>query len=151
MQLWKAGQTRAIGVSNYNQSQLEEIIDAGLPLPSVNQVPFHLYHSAVQLPLLAFCKAHDILLNGYSPFGVPDRHTFAPPMAQTPLLDPVLLKIVAAHKRSAAEVTLAWQLQLGLVVNPRSQNAAHMVENLSFFDIVLSADEVAQLNSRPQA
>jgi hypothetical protein len=38
--LFNAGQARAIGVSNYNATHIQEIIDAGLPLPSVNQIPY---------------------------------------------------------------------------------------------------------------
>ena len=150
VQIWKSGGARAIGVSNYNESHLQEIIDAGLPLPSVNQCPFNLYHSTAQLPLLAFCKSHGILFNGYSPFGVPDRRTYNPPLSPSMLTDPVLLGIAAAHSRAPSEITLAWQWALGIVVNPRSQNAAHMLLNQAFFDIVLSPVEIAALSSRPQ-
>ena len=37
--IWKSGGARAIGVSNYNAAELQEIKDAGMPLPSVNQIP----------------------------------------------------------------------------------------------------------------
>ncbi len=148
--VWKAGGARAIGVSNFNVTHLQEIAAAGLPLPSVNQCPFYLYHAAAQADLMAYCAANGILFNGYSPFGVVDRRTFPPPMSPTVLEDPVAVAIAAAHGRSVAEVLLAWQAGLGMVVNPRSQNAAHMLENLAFADIQLTAAEVAQLNSRPQ-
>ena len=93
----------------------------------------------------------------------PFRHTcfitplFFLPLILYPLLSPsthaqdaTLLSIAAAHNRSAAEVTLAWQVQLGVAVNPRSQNAAHMLQNLNFFDITLSGDELTALGNRPQ-
>ena len=51
--------------SNYNSTHLQEIIDAGLPLPAVNQIPFHLFHSSVQAETIAFCVAHGVLVNGY--------------------------------------------------------------------------------------
>ena len=69
--LWHAGKTLAIGVANYGISDLQEIIDAGMPLPTVNQIPFHLYNAAAQLPLVAWCKAHDIVVLSYSPLGIP--------------------------------------------------------------------------------
>ena len=68
VQLFNAGKAKAIGVANYNTSHLQEIIDAGMPLPAVNQVPFHLYNAPAQMDLLAFCKAHNIVLLSYSPF-----------------------------------------------------------------------------------
>ena len=109
---------------------------------------------------MAWCAAHSVLVNGYSPFGVPDRYTYAPPAAQTPLEDPVATAIAAAHAVSVAEVELAWQgVALKLVVNPRSMNAAHMLENLGrslagtppWWTLALTPAEVAQLSSRPQA
>jgi diketogulonate reductase-like aldo/keto reductase len=149
--IWKSGGARAIGVSNFNTTHLQEIIDAGLPLPAVNQIPFYLYFAAAQMDTISFCQKNKIVVNGYSPFGVPDRKTFAPPMANSTLADPVVVQIAAAHQRSPAEIMLAWQAQLGLVVNPRSQNAAHMLQNLNFYSgITLSQQEMQQLSSRPQ-
>jgi diketogulonate reductase-like aldo/keto reductase len=150
VQVWKAGKARAIGVSNYNETHIEEILAAGLPLPAVNQIPFSLYHSAVQLPLIQYLTSRAIVVNGYSPFGVPDRRTYPSPMAPTELQDPVAVQIAQAHGRTVAEILLAWQWQQGIVVNPRSQNAAHMLENLGFADITLTAAEMQQLNGRPQ-
>lgn len=71
----------SIGVSNYDASQLQEIVDAGLPLPSVNQIPYHLYNAVGQQDTLAWCKKHNVVVLAYSPFGVPDWHTYpVPPM-----------------------------------------------------------------------
>lgn len=151
--LWHAGKSLAIGVANYGISDLQEIIDAGLPLPAVNQIPFHLYNAAAQLPLVAWCKSHDIVVLSYSPLGIPDWHSYPTPAlpASTPLHDPVLLAITASHApATAAQVTLAWLWALGLPCNPRTMSPAHMVENLAAISAVtLSAAEVQQLSSRP--
>lgn len=114
VELFRRGTARAIGVSNYNASHLQEIIDAGLPLPAVNQLPLHIYNAAAQRPLLDFCRAHGILVVAYSPLGVPDWHAFpVPPLpARTPLADPVVLAVTAAHApASPAQVALAWLRQ----------------------------------------
>jgi diketogulonate reductase-like aldo/keto reductase len=154
--IWKSGGARAIGVSNYNASHLQEIKDAGLPLPAVNQIPYNIYSSSKQDETVAWCAAHNVLVNGYSPFGVPDHRTFFPPQSRTVFEDPVVVAIAAAHATSPAEVILAWHYQLGVVFNPRSMNAAHILENLGatatpWWTINLSAAEMAQLSSRPQA
>ena len=65
VQIWRAGGARAIGVSNYNVTHLEEIEAAGLPLPAANQIPFSIYHSAMQAATIAHCAAKGILVNGY--------------------------------------------------------------------------------------
>ena len=72
VEIFNNGTAKSIGVANYNTSHLQEIIDAGMPLPSVNQVPYHLYNAAAQAELLAFCTAHKIVVLSYSPLGIPD-------------------------------------------------------------------------------
>ena len=97
-----------------------------------------------------------MLVNGYSPFGVLDHRTFTPPRALTVLADPVVLSIAAAHQTSPAIVILAWHYKLGIPFNPRSMNAAHMLENIGatptpWWELALTPDEMTALNSRPQA
>ncbi len=75
-QAYEAGQILAIGVSNYNVSHLEEIILADMPLPSVNQIPIHLYRSSSQQDTIQRYQAAGVVVNSYSPFGVPDYHNF---------------------------------------------------------------------------
>ena len=69
VELFQNGTSKAIGVANYNSTHLQEIIDAGMPLPSVNQIPIHLYTYAAQKPTIDWCKAHNITVLAYSPFG----------------------------------------------------------------------------------
>ena len=90
-----------------------------------------------------------------SPFGVIDHTKFPPPMSPTVLEDPVVKAVAAAHGVSPAVAILAWHFQQGVVFNPRSMNAAHMLENIGlsptpWWDVHLSADEMALLSSRPQ-
>ena len=66
--IWGRGGARAIGVSNYNQTHLQEIMDAGLPLPAVNQVPFNLYHSGdLRNGLFDFMREHNVSVCGGGP------------------------------------------------------------------------------------
>jgi len=152
IKIYESGQALSIGVANYNITHLQEIIEEGLILPTLNQIPFNPYHSTSQAELIQFCRDHDIVVLGYSPLGIPDWHKFPdPPMpATTPLNDPVVLQIAAAHGRSPAAVILNWEWSLGLPVNPRSMNAAHMLDNLNIYNFTLTTDEIAQLSSRPQ-
>lgn len=50
VEIWRAGGARAIGVSNYNHTHINEIVDAGLPLPALTQNPYHIYRSWSQQP-----------------------------------------------------------------------------------------------------
>jgi len=148
--IWKSGKSLAIGVANYGISDIQEIIDAGMPLPTVNQIPFHLYNAQSQMELIAFCKAYNIVVLSYSPLGIPDWHAYPSQMpAKTTLEDPVLMQVAAAHGISPAQTSLAWIWSLGLPMNPRSMNATHMQENLDAYKVTLTADEIKALSNRP--
>lgn len=160
--IFNSGGALAVGVSNYNASHLQEIIDAGLPLPAVNQCPFHLHRSSAQQSLRDFCAQHNILFNGYSPLGIPDLtvdapassslllHKFPAPMTANILDEPAVQQIAQAHQRSPAQVLLQWQYSLGIATNPRTADPAHMRENLNIFDFQLTASEIQTLGSFPQ-
>ena len=152
LRIFDAGHARAVGVSNFNQTHLQEIIDAGLRLPAYNQCPFHLYRSQTQESLIRFCRQHNITFGGYSPLGVPDWQIFpeGDGMAYTPMEDADVKQIAAAHGRTPAQVLLNWQFQLGIPTNPRSQNAEHMRENLAAFDFNLTDSDMKALGGKPQ-
>lgn len=146
LQIFESGRAKSVGVSNYEKEHIEEIIAAGMKLPSINQHHFHPYGGSAQMALVDFCQANDILFQSYSPLGVPDWHKFpGPHMSTTPLKDPVVVSIAAAHKKTPAQVILAWQWSLGIPFNPRSQNKKHMVENMEVFDIVITPEESNKL------
>jgi len=76
---WKLGLTRSVGVSNFNSTHMQDLKDAGLPLPAANQIewnpgitvkPFVPYpHAETFASLRAWCVKNGVLVNSYSPFG----------------------------------------------------------------------------------
>jgi len=146
LQIFNSGGAKAIGVSNFEIIHLQEFIDAGLSLPSVDQCHFNPYAGAAQMELVNFCKSHDIVFLGYSPLGIPDWHKYpGPHMASTPMLDPTVLSIAKAHGKSPAQVILAWEWSLGIPVNPRTMNSSHMIENLNIYNISITKEESDKL------
>ena len=149
--IWKRGLAKAIGVSNFNTSHLREIAEAGLPTPSVNQCSFsppHGPHKKGCTPgatescadLLAYCKEHGIVYNGYSPYG--GRGGVGKLLG-----DKRLSKIAQAHGTSPAQVVLRWQWQLGIPVNPEATQLQYQLENLHFFNFSLTENEMDVLNN----
>ena len=93
VELYQNGTALSIGVANYNETHIQEIIDAGMPLPAVNQVPYHLYNAQSQQGILKFCRSLNITLLSYSPLGIPDWHSYPTGSGELPsnttLSDPV--------------------------------------------------------------
>jgi diketogulonate reductase-like aldo/keto reductase len=58
--IFNAGGARSIGVSNYNVTHMNEILEAGLPLPSIIQSPFHLYRSSSQMDIMNWANKHGV-------------------------------------------------------------------------------------------
>ncbi len=143
--LFNSGKALAIGVSNFEQNHLEDIIQMSSMIPSVNQVEFQPYWH--EDDLLAYCKSKNITFNSYSPLGAPDWGPTQHGWNGTILALPVIQSIAKAHQRTAAQIIQRWQWQQGIVVNPRTLNQNHMKENLNLFDFELSDDEMKQISS----
>ena len=170
VEVWRGGRARSVGVSNFNETHLAEIEAAGMPLPAMNQVVLNPYRSASQGGLLSYMRQRGIVLDAYSPLGVPDVQVFPPgssseALAPTVLQDPVVVSIAEAHAPATpAQVVLAWLWQLGVTAVPRSQNASHMLEDLRVFgagaaaqaagpgaaNLTLTAADMTALSTRPQ-
>ena len=89
-----------------------------------------------------------VVVNSYSPLGAPDYMAEVPnKWPALPLSEPAVQAAAAATGRSAAQVVLRWQLQKGLVVNPRTLDPRHMAENLAVFDFDLSPAQMAAIDA----
>lgn len=141
--MFNSGRARAIGVSNFEQNHLQDILDLNSLVPAVNQVEFHPYWH--EDDLVAYCKGLNIQFNGYSPLGAPD--VSVPRKGWGLLNDTALLRLADALHRDISEVVLAYEYGKGMVVNPRTKNVQHMLYNLGFFDLKLSAEQVATIDA----
>jgi glycerol 2-dehydrogenase (NADP+) len=72
LEIFNKGEALGVGVANYNATHLQEIKDAGMLMPSVNQCPFNIHRSSSQQDTIDFCNKEGILFNSYSSLGIPD-------------------------------------------------------------------------------
>lgn len=132
VELRDAGQIRSIGVSNFNADHLERIIAATGVVPAVNQIEVN---PELQQPeMRATNAAHGILTQSWTPLG--KGRSFEK--------DPITAAAARTGK-SAAQVVLRWNLQLGNLVIARSVKPARQLENLDILDFELSDDEMAAI------
>lgn len=130
-ELNKAGKIRAIGVSNFEPHQLDELMTYAKIKPAVNQIETHVFfQEEVLYPDL---KKRKIQHQAWSPFAAGRNNIFS---------NPVLAEIAKKHNKSIAQVCLRWHYQRGVVAIPRSQNKAHMIENLQIFDFKLDKKDL---------
>ncbi len=132
------GRVRAIGVSNFQPSHLERVIEATGTVPAVNQIELH--PRLQQEPLRRFHAEHGIVTEAWSPLA----------QGGDLLRDDVLAAIAAKHGRTPAQVVLRWHLQLGNVVIPKSVTPSRIAENfaLSGFELdQADLDRIATLET----
>ncbi|MDE1463776.1 aldo/keto reductase [Spartinivicinus poritis] len=140
------GLCRNIGVSNFSIKKLKELINSAQVKPFANQVELHPYLQ--QNNLLTFCKRNDVHLTAYSPLGSFGRPgIIKQPNEPILLKDPVIVSIANRMNISVAQVVLAWALQRGTSVIPKSINPLRMQENLSVNEVLLDKEAILQISS----
>ncbi|UBH05334.1 aldo/keto reductase [Leucobacter sp. Psy1] len=112
----QAGKIRTIGVSNFLQQDLENIIEHGEVTPSVNQILVHAGNTPTDL--IEYCRDRGILIEAYSP------------IAHGAILDnPQVAAIAEKYGVSVPQLCIRYTLQLGTVSLPKTGNPDHMRSN----------------------
>ncbi|MRH44229.1 aldo/keto reductase [Aquibacillus halophilus] len=131
--LYDEGKVRAIGVSNFKEHHLEDLMKDAKIKPMVNQVEFH--PNFAQKSLRDFCKQHAIQLEAWSP------------LKQGELLDdPTLSEIAEKHGKSIAQIIIRWDLQSGVVTIPKSTKEHRIIANADVFDFELTKEDMAKID-----
>ena len=133
-ELYREGRVRAIGVSNFLQHHLEDLLQRAEIVPMVNQMEFHPW--LVQEPLLGYCREKGIQYEAWSPL-------MQGKIGQVPEIG----KIARKYGKTEAQVVLRWDLQKGVVTIPKSSNPERIKANAALFDFELSPEDMAQLDS----
>lgn len=135
------GLCRAIGVSNFSSRKIGDLLADATIRPVVNQVEAHPFFP--QRELIAWCGDHDIALTAYSPLGSGDRIAeFRRDDEPEPLTDPVILDIAKRRNLTAGQVLLAWAIQRGTSVIPKSSNPGRLRQNFEAASVVLEDDDM---------
>ena len=130
---YKAGKVKAIGVSNFLEDDLENIISNCEIKPMVNQVLCHIGHTPIEL--IEYCKRHDIVFESYSPMG------------HAKILDNEFINHMAEkYHVSVAQLCIKYTLQLDTISIPKAQSLPHIIENTKL-DFEISENDMNELKA----
>ncbi len=128
---YQAGKLRAIGVSNFLEEDIENLWNHAEIKPMVNQVLCHI--SNTPLDLIAYCREKGIVMEAYSPVA----HGEA-------LKNEKITEMAAKYGVSVPRLCIRYDLQLGMIVLPKTANPDHMRSNADV-DFVISDEDMETL------
>jgi len=133
-ELYKQERVRAIGVCNFLQHQLEDLMKGAEVIPMVNQMEFHPY--LVQQSLIDFCNKHHIQYQAWSPL-----------MQGKIFKLPEFKALAEKYNKNIAQIVLRYNLQKGVVTIPKSAKEERIIANANLFDFELSESDMNFLDS----
>lgn len=132
----KSGKVKTIGVSNFLEEDLENILKGYEIKPAVNQILAHI--SNTPFDLIDYCKRKNIVVEAYSPIGHGEI-----------LNNKDIIKIAEKYGVGATQICLKYDLQLGLVVLPKTANPKHMKSNADL-NFTISDEDMEFLKNLPR-
>ncbi|MCO4239344.1 aldo/keto reductase [Pseudarthrobacter raffinosi] len=142
-QLLEDGRVRAIGVSNFMPNHLTALREQTTIIPAVNQIEVHPYFTQ---PDVRKAGSHlGILTQAWSPIG--GITSYRGDAATSTFNDPIIRRVAEQHGKTAAQVMLRWQLQLGHSVIPKSVRPERIAENFDVFGFDLTPEQMSALGA----
>ena len=136
---YKAGKVKAIGLSNFNTRQIQEILSQCEVKPAVLQTEVHPYSQERELK--KFLAEEGMVIQAWYPLGHGDKA-----LQQ----EPVFTELAAKYGKSNAQIILRWHIQSGNIVIPGSKNPEHIKANLDLLDFTLSDEEMERIAAMDQ-
>ena len=131
---YKEGKVRAIGLSNFNEAQIREILGICEVRPTVLQTEVHPYSQ--EKALKKYLDGEGIVIQAWYPLGHGDK---------TLIQEPLFAELGKKYGKSSAQIILRWHIQDGNIVIPGSKNPAHIRDNFDLFDFSLTDSEMAEI------
>lgn len=131
---YRDGKVRALGLSNFPQDKIAEVIEAAEIKPQLVTVECHPYFA--QTELRGFLEPYGIVIESWYPLGHGDAALQA---------EPVFTELAGKYGKTPAQVILRWHTQMGTSIIPGSKNPQHIADNADIFDFTLTDDEMARI------
>lgn len=136
------GKTRSLGLSNFRQQDIEELLTFAKIRPVYNQLELHPY--LTQREMVRFCESHGIVVSCWSPLGSGNWNDID--TSEKPLHDDLIRSLADKYRVTAGQVILRWDVQQGRIVIPKSESESHIRANLDLGSFSLTDEEIEQIN-----
>ena len=131
---YKEGKVKAIGLSNFNQERIQEILSLCEVKPAVLQTEVHPYYQEQELK--KFLAKEGMVIQAWYPLGHGDKAL---------LEEPLFTELGKKYGKTNAQIILRWHIQDGNIVIPGSKNPAHIKDNFDLFDFSLTEEEMGEI------
>lgn len=126
-ELYRAGEIKAIGVCNFGEDRLVDLILNNEIVPAVNQVETHPFFQQVKAKKVM--EEHGVQIESWGPFAEGNNNIFH---------NSLLKSIADKYDKTVAQVILRWHIQRGVVAIPKSVHTERIAENFDIWDFNLS-------------
>lgn len=136
---YKEGKVKAIGLSNFSEKMIREILEICEVKPAIIQTEVHPYSQEKQLK--KFLQQEGMVIQAWYPLGHGDKAL---------IQEPVFTELAEKYHKSNAQIILHWHIQSGNIVIPGSKNPDHIKDNFDLFDFTLTDEEMDRIAAMDQ-
>ncbi|SNT57664.1 Aldo/keto reductase [Bacillus sp. OK838] len=133
-ELYREGKIRAIGVSNFQNDRLIDLIIHNEVVPAINQVETHVFNQQIESAKLM--EENKVQIESWGPFAEGKNNMFQ---------NEILVSIAEKYNKSVAQVVLRWLTHRGVVAIPKSVRKERIIENFNIFDFELSQEDMGKI------
>lgn len=136
---YEAGKIRAIGVANFENDRLQDLMMNNDIKPMVNQIELHPFYA--QFERVEWLQKHGIIVEAWGPFAEGKQQIF---------LNPTIQGIAQSHGKTTGQIILRWLTQRGIIVIPKSVHEQRIIENAEITDFDLTNSEMKEMSTLDQ-
>lgn len=136
---YKGGKVKAIGLSNFSEKMIREILEICEVKPAILQTEVHPYSQEKQLK--KFLQQEGMVIQAWYPLGHGDKAL---------IQESVFTELAEKYHKSNAQIILRWHIQSGNIVIPGSKNPDHIKDNFDLFDFTLTDEEMDRIAAMDQ-
>ncbi|WP_308366628.1 MULTISPECIES: aldo/keto reductase [unclassified Microbulbifer] len=142
-ELYDEKKVRALGLSNFRKSDIEQIATFARVRPTCNQIELHPY--LTQREMVDYCQFHKLAVVCWSPLG--SGSWSGVPATARPVVDPAIVQLAQKHGVTAGQIILKWNIQQQRIAIPKAENLDHIRKNFLLYDFELSEEEIKTIDN----